>query len=81
MTSLLYIYRSNLKGVTTVQTSYKQGDWLYFRCRKNGQLVGTSLRRCLSGSWSGTPPVCIGTSKCSVDTIRVIYTSENKARL
>ncbi|CAB3991250.1 complement factor B-like [Paramuricea clavata] len=58
MTSLLYILASEKSG-TTVQASYKHGDWLFFRCKNNSQLVGCSLRICISGSWSGTTPVCI----------------------
>ena len=59
MTSMLFIYRAK-KGVTKSQGSYKPADWLYFRCNSNSQLVGSALRRCVFGSWSGTAPVCIG---------------------
>ena len=81
MTSSLYIHLSSLKGVTTLQTSYNEGDWLYFRCKNNGQLVGTSLRRCLSGSWTGTTPACIARQPThNVRCKRMTYLKHGKIR-
>jgi hypothetical protein len=64
MTPSLYIHFSSTKGVSTLKTTYKPDAWLYFRCKNNGTLVGTSFRKCngSSGLWSGTTPVCIGRS-------------------
>jgi len=48
-----------LNGNRTV-TSLQEGGIATYTCKIGSQLIGTSDLRCQNGTWSGSPPQCLG---------------------